>query len=102
MRIEGPELPFERMVDLDEMASILSVPRRTLYYWVTRNEVPFTKIGRHIRFAPSEVVGFFREKTAKTRAPCSLSSILIEKGFRSLTTGKRGLAEPNGVSNASR
>ena len=92
---------IERLVGLDEMASLLSVSSRTLYYWVTRREVPFTKIGKHIRFLPSEVIDFFKEKMQKT-APCSIDKLLVEKGFRSLTIRKRGLAEPLGVSNANR
>ncbi len=98
--MERETTSIERLVALDEMASILSVSRRTLYYWVTRQEVPFTKIGKHIRFAPAEVLGFFREKTRET-VPCSLANLLVEKDFRSLTIRKRGLAEPIGVSNGS-
>lgn len=89
----------EHLVPLDEMASILSVSPRTLYYWVTRREVPFTKIGKHIRFAPSEVIKFFNEKTLST-APCELNNLLIKNSFRSLTIRKRDFAEPKGVSNA--
>ena len=92
---------IERLVALDEMASLLSVSKRTLYYWVTRQEIPFTKIGKHIRFLPTEVIEFFKEKTRKT-VPCRIAEVLVEKEFRSLTIRKRGLAEPLGVSNANR
>jgi excisionase family DNA binding protein len=98
---ENKESPFERLVGLEELASLLSVSKRTLYYWVTRREVPFAKIGKHIRFSPSEVVKFFKEKSEQT-APCTMDSLLVDKGFRSLTIRKRGLAEPKGVSNANR
>ena len=92
---------IERLLPLNEMAALLSVSNRTLYYWVTRREVPFRKVGKHIRFCPSEVLEFFKEKTQQS-ASCSLTKLLVEKNFRSLTIRKRGLAEPTGVSNANR
>ena len=99
--MENNRADIERLVGLDEMAALLSVSRRTLYYWVSRREVPFTKIGKHVRFSPSEVLEFFKENTQES-IPCSMAKLLVEKDFRSLTIRKRGLAEPLGVSNANR
>lgn len=46
-----------------ELAERINVPVNTIYFWVSRGEIPFTKMGKHIRFSLSEVMDFFKLKT---------------------------------------
>jgi excisionase family DNA binding protein len=48
---------------LDEVAKYLSVSRKTIYYWVGRAEIPFVRVGRHLRFDPVVVMRHFSQKT---------------------------------------
>lgn len=63
------------LMNLKELAERLRVSRKTLYYWVSRNEVPYLKIGRHLRFDYQAVLDFFEERTrgnrVKYRVPLS-------------------------------
>jgi len=79
-------VPVAPFLDVDEMAEFLRVPKKTLYHWVHRREIPFTKVGRHLRFIPVDVVEFFRRQTPQS--PCYDGFSLIQDPLRSLTTGK--------------
>lgn len=79
------EAPTALLVTPGELSQLLKVSLKTIYYWVERNEIPFTKIGRHLRFEPNEVIQFFREKTRKSR-PYSFRGVLASPSSRSLTT----------------
>lgn len=74
---ESVNMAAWRLLDLHEMASLLSVSPKTLYYWVSRREVPFTKVGRHIRFNPREVLDFYHNKTLELQ-PCSLNELSVK------------------------
>lgn len=65
------------LLTIEEIASELKVSTKTVYYWVGRFEIPFVKIGRHLRFNRDVVLHFFERKT-KERFPCLPDQILIE------------------------
>lgn len=46
-----------------ELAQKINVPINTIYYWVSRKEIPYIKVGKHNRFDYEEVMEFFRDKT---------------------------------------
>lgn len=46
-----------------ELAQRINVPVNTIYFWISRREIPFTKMGKHIRFSLPEVMEFFKQKT---------------------------------------
>ena len=50
-----------------ELAKKLSVPINTVYFWISKNEIPYIKIGKHNRFNYEEVMAFFRNKTTKRK-----------------------------------
>jgi excisionase family DNA binding protein len=51
-----------RLLTLRELAAFLNVPKKTLYYWVSRREIPFLRIGpRHLRFDRGDVLRHFAE-----------------------------------------
>jgi excisionase family DNA binding protein len=45
--------PMEHLLRPSETADILGIKVSTLYTWVARREIPFQKVGRALRFAPS-------------------------------------------------
>ena len=45
-----------RLVDINELSKLLSIPVGTLYNWVYLKRIPFIKCGRSLRFDPLEVV----------------------------------------------
>ncbi len=44
-----------RLIDINELALLLSLKRGTLYNWVYLRRIPFVKIGGALRFDPVEV-----------------------------------------------
>ena len=50
-------------VSVQELSSLLNVPKGTIYYWVSRNEIPYIRFGRHLRFLRSKVINHFENKT---------------------------------------
>lgn len=83
-----PEIkfPVTRLLNLVEVAALLSVSPKTIYYWVARSEIPFTRVGRHLRFDASVVVEYFKEKTLDSRVPCRSPGSLLHDPQRSLAT----------------
>ena len=71
------QLGDEPLLTPREMAVQLHVPLKTLYYWVGRLEIPFLKVGRHLRFRRDEVLQFFQMKT-EAGLPCLGKSTLIQ------------------------
>lgn len=41
--------------DIKKAAAMLSVPEKTIRDWVYKRQMPFKKVGRHIRFCRSEL-----------------------------------------------
>ena len=52
--------PTSGLYDLCGIAQFLGVSPKTVYYWVSRREIPYIKVGRHLRFQVAEVIEFFR------------------------------------------
>ena len=58
------------LVNLKEIAQVLKVPDYTIYYWVGRNEIPFVRVGRHLRFFVDDVLNFFLKRTEERKPDC--------------------------------
>lgn len=52
------------LLTISELAALLKVPKKTIYYWVCRREIPYLKMGRHLRFQPVDVIAAFSAKTS--------------------------------------
>jgi len=46
-----------------ELAEYLKVNKQTIYNWVNKKEIPFTKIGDLLRFDKDEIDRWFKNKT---------------------------------------
>lgn len=69
MNSEAPVL-FAPLSSAPEMAQILNVSTKTIYYWVERNEIPYVKVGKHLRFNAKRVIDHFETKTLESRPSC--------------------------------
>jgi excisionase family DNA binding protein len=54
--------PNGTLLNTKELAKKLNVPPNTIYYWVSRNEIPYIKAGKHNRFNYQEVITYLKEK----------------------------------------
>lgn len=46
----------ERLLDVSEAAALLHVKGKTLYAWVSRNQIPYRKICSLVRFHRGELI----------------------------------------------
>ncbi len=53
---------------IEEAAAYLNIPAATLRDKVTARRVPFTRIGRHVRFSPDHLAGIIAAGETATRA----------------------------------
>ena len=56
-------LTVERFVDIQEISVILGVPKSWVYQRTRLgpSAIPFIKLGKYLRFDPTEVISFFRQ-----------------------------------------
>ncbi len=59
--MERSEETQTKLVDVQEMARILSVPKSWLYQRTHLGTIPHTKIGKYVRFDATEVLAFFKK-----------------------------------------
>jgi excisionase family DNA binding protein len=48
-----------------ELAKLVNVPVNTIYYWISKDKIPYIKMGKHIRFSYDEVMEHFKVKMTK-------------------------------------
>ena len=87
-RASPPEL-----LTVTEIAQRLKVPVNTVYYWVSRREIPFLRMGKHLRFVHAQVVEHFLRRTEEKKT-CGQIRDLLESAvpIRSLKSKARSLA----------
>jgi excisionase family DNA binding protein len=51
------------LIDINELARRLSIPKGTLYNWVYLRRIPFVKLGRALRFNPKEIERIVRSSS---------------------------------------
>jgi excisionase family DNA binding protein len=52
--------PGSRLLDIDGVADLLNVPEAWLRKAVSARTVPFTKIGKHVRFTPEHIAAIIK------------------------------------------
>lgn len=55
----------EQLLTVDDLAAKLQLAKQTIYNRVSANEIPHVKIGRSLRFRPSEIERWIIEQTAE-------------------------------------
>lgn len=77
------------------LAKALDVPLSTVYYWTSRKQIPFIKMGRHVRFNLQQVLEHFETETREQRRACNLFGIRVgNKLTCSLKTEETGQVDP--------
>jgi len=61
------DLEFQKgqLVDIKTMAKILHTSPSWLYSMTSQKKIPFSKLGRHVRFEPHRVLEHFKKEAAK-------------------------------------
>lgn len=49
------KLKLENLWTLDDLAQYLKLPRSSAHLLVATRKIPFVKLGKHLRFIPSDV-----------------------------------------------
>ena len=67
----------ERLLDINEAAALLRVKIKTLYAWVSRNKIPYRKLGSLVRFHRGELIEWAKgaRENASNTAPKRLTVI---------------------------
>ena len=64
--IENPKAIMDRLLNVDETASILGISRATLYTWICRKKVEVVKIGSRAMFDPEYIKDYIKKHTVRT------------------------------------
>lgn len=57
-----------KLIDIQMLATLLSIKPKTIYDWVHKGYIPFVKIGRLVRFDENEIKRWLEtKKRAKAR-----------------------------------
>ncbi len=65
----APELGLEPLISVDELAAYLGLPKQTIYDWRVSGKGPKGyRIGKHLRFAVSDVRAWVEHQRDVTKA----------------------------------
>lgn len=54
---------LEKLMNIDEVTTILGVGKSTLYSWVCQNKIRMVKVGHKNMFKPSDILKFIEKYT---------------------------------------
>ena len=54
---------MERLIDIEELSRMLSIPVGSIYNLVSRRRIPFVKIGRRIRFDLGDISRWIKDQS---------------------------------------
>jgi len=64
---ESPRIPSaqspRKLINIDELSTLWSVPKATLYNWVNQRRLPYVKLGRSLRFDLIQLEEFRQQST---------------------------------------
>jgi excisionase family DNA binding protein len=58
---------MEELLDSEAAAKVLGIKTITVYKWVTERKIPFLKVGGALRFRPSALEGWLKEREHSPR-----------------------------------
>ena len=56
---------MENLIGPEEASKALGIDLATIYTWVTRRKIPFVKVGGALRFRPSALEAWLRNRERK-------------------------------------
>ena len=75
-----------------EIAALLKVSPKSVYYWVKRNEIPYIRVGRHLRFNPEVVLNWLAAKTEEGKPACFQSPNKVQSNQLSRSLKNRNVS----------
>ena len=61
-RVTNAQSP-RKLINIDELSALWSVPKATLYNWVNQRRLPYVKLGRSLRFDLLQLEQFCQKST---------------------------------------
>ena len=58
---------MENLIGPEQASKALGVQLATIYTWVTRRKIPFVKVGKALRFRPSALQAWLRDREYSSR-----------------------------------
>ncbi len=90
-RILGSQKSFEpdgdQLLTIKQAGELIKLSVPTIYGYVSRNEIPFSKKGKRLYFSKQQLFDWVQEGRKKTKAEIATganSSLLIKKGGKAL------------------
>lgn len=72
MPVESPKAPQasaesldKEYLSVDDLCAYLDVTKNTVYDWRKKGTIPYTKVGRHLRFSKKETDRWLRKRSEK-------------------------------------
>lgn len=53
----------KKYLGVEELATILSISKNTIYSWISQRKIPYIKVGRLVRFDAKEIDRWLKENT---------------------------------------
>ena len=63
--IENPKAKMDRLLSIDEAATILGLSKKTLYSWVSRRQIEVVKVSSRVMFEPKYIREYIEKHTVK-------------------------------------
>lgn len=60
-------MEIDILLDISDVSDIIGVKINTLYSWVHQKKIPYIKIGRMVKFKPSDIDKWINEKKVKVQ-----------------------------------
>ena len=60
----GPEILREPLLDAEQTAILLGIPRSSVYDYARRGELPHVRVGRHVKFIRRDLEQVLLERRA--------------------------------------
>lgn len=61
-RVPNAQAP-RKLINIDELSVLWSIPKSTLYNWVNQRRLPYVKLGRSLRFDVIQLEEFCQQST---------------------------------------
>jgi excisionase family DNA binding protein len=58
---------MEKLLSVNQLASILGLKKPTIYEWVRDNKIPFVKLGKRVLFKPSDITDFIKSNRVEVQ-----------------------------------
>jgi excisionase family DNA binding protein len=80
---------METLIDIAELGRLTSIKAATLRKYVAQRKIPFVKVGRLVRFMPSEIEGWLASRSVAAVAATATKLANDEKGLSLFSKGAR-------------